>query len=63
MNELETLMVAVVVAKGTCPATTQAMATYEQAWAGEQELWMLDGLLHHVGAACGKTHDVGTQGT
>ena len=41
MNELETLIAAVVVAKDTCAATTRAMATYEQAWAGEQELWMV----------------------
>ena len=41
MNELKTLMAAVVVAKGTCPATTRAIPTYEQAWAGEQELWMV----------------------
>ena len=40
-NELETLMTAVVAVEEVRAVTAQCMATYEQAWAGDQELSMV----------------------
>ena len=39
-SELETLMAVAVAVMDTRTATARTMATNEQAWAGEQELWM-----------------------
>ena len=39
-SELETLMAVAVAVTNTRTATARTMAVYEQAWAGEQELWM-----------------------
>ena len=40
-NELETLMTAAVAVEDVCAVTAQCMATYEQAWLGDQELSMV----------------------
>ena len=40
-NELETLMTAAVAVEDVRAVTAQCMATYEQAWAGDQELSMV----------------------
>ena len=40
-NELETLMAAAVAVADTRTVTARSMAAYEQAWAAEQELWMV----------------------